>query len=46
MEKFIGLMSSSSHIRRDEISGKLRSFRQTLDIYLLFFFSADHPHSE
>jgi hypothetical protein len=34
-----GLMSSSSHIRRVKISGKSRSFRQTLDVYLLFFFS-------
>ena len=30
------LMSSSSHIRRVEISGKPRSFRQTFDVYLLF----------
>ena len=42
----IRFMSSSSHIRRVEISGKPRNFRQTLDVYLLFFFSADHPHSE
>ena len=40
------LMSSSSHIRSVEISGEPRNFRQTLDVYLLFFFSADHPHSE
>ena len=30
-------MSSSSHIRRVKISGEPRSFRQTLDVYLLFF---------
>ena len=30
------LMSSSSHIRRVEISGEPRSFRQTFDVYLLF----------
>ena len=40
------LMSSSSHIRRVEISSKPRNFRQSLDVNLLFFFSADHPHSE
>ena len=42
---FVYLMSSSSHIRHVEISGEPRNFRQTLDVYLLFF-SADHPHSE
>ncbi len=40
------LMSSSSHIRRVEISGEPRNFHQTLNVYLLSFFSADHPHSE
>jgi hypothetical protein len=29
-------MSSSSHIRRVEISGEPRSFRQTFDVYFLF----------
>ena len=38
VEKYcgIGFMSSSSHIRRVEISGEPRSFRQTFDVYLLF----------
>ena len=30
------LMSSSSHIRRVEISGEPLSFRRTFDVYLLF----------
>jgi hypothetical protein len=33
---FLGLMSSSSHIRRVEISGEPQSFRQTFNVYLLF----------
>ena len=37
--KCLSLMSSSSHIRRVEISVEPRNFRQTLDVYLLPFFS-------
>ena len=36
-------MSSSSHIRRVEISVKPRNFRRTLDVYQLFFFSCKLP---
>ena len=36
--KNIGLMSSSSHIRRIELSVEPRNFRQTLDVYLLLYF--------
>ena len=32
------LLSSSSHIRRVEISVKPRNFRQNLDVYQLLFF--------
>ncbi len=34
---FLQLMSSSSHIRRVEISGKPRSFRQYFDVYVFTF---------
>jgi hypothetical protein len=38
----LGLMSSSSHIRRVEISVKPRNFRGTLDVYQLFFSAVNY----
>ena len=36
LKQIMYILSSSSHIRRVEISGEPRSFRQTFDVYLLF----------
>ena len=47
LESETTFMRGSSHIRSVEISVKPpQIFRWTLDVYLLLFFSADHPHSE